>query len=232
MKRVLVIQNQEGAGLGQLGDALAERGIEIDLRRAFGGEAIPATPAHDGLIVLGGGQSALDDEDNTHFPALLGLARDAAYAGLPVLGICLGAQLLARALGAENLLGRASEFGWHAVTLTPEGAEDPVLGHLPREFPIFQWHDDTFILPRGASRLAGNDATHNQAFRFGRAAYGIQFHFEADRKLVREWSETFAGHLAEKQPAWAARMDAEAARHGAEAEAAGRTIAHGWIDLL
>jgi GMP synthase-like glutamine amidotransferase len=232
MKRVLVIQNYEGTGLGQLGDALAERGIEADIRRAYAGEAFPDTLEHDGLIILGGGQNALDDEGSPYFPRLLKLAKEAAHAGRAVLGICLGAQLLARALGSENLVGKTSEFGWCAVRLTPEGGEDPVLGKLPGEFPIFEWHDDTFILPRGASRLAGNDATHNQAFRFGKAAYGIQFHFEADRELVREWSSAFADVIERRQPGWEARHESEAKRLGVQADEAGRIISHAWIDLL
>src|SRR5690606_13029707 len=101
----------------------------------------------------------------------------------PLLGVCLGAQLLARAHGADNLVGAAPEFGWQGVALTPEGASDPVLSAAGPAFPIFQWHDDTFTLPRGGTRLAGNDAAHNQAFRVGRAGYGTQFHFEADRRL-------------------------------------------------
>lgn len=232
MKRVLVIQNYENTGLGQLGDALEERGIETDIRRAYAGESFPDTLKHDGLIILGGGQNALDDAGSPYFPMLLKLAHEAAHAGRPVLGICLGAQLLARALGSENLVGKTSEFGWCTVRLTPEGAEDPVLGKLPREFPIFEWHDDTFILPRGASRLAGNDATHNQAFRFGKVAYGIQFHFEADRRLVREWSTAFADLIEKKRPGWAGRMESESIDRGAQADLAGRAIAHAWIDLL
>lgn len=231
--RILVVQNFAGTGLGQIQTALAERGIGVDLRRADEGETLPhGHSGHDGIVVLGGGQSALDDADAPWFRPLMGLMKDFVAAEKPLLGVCLGAQLLARAYGADNLIGAAPEFGWREVSLTPEGASDPVLSVAGAAFPIFQWHDDTFTLPRGGTRLAGNDSAHNQAFRVGRAGYGTQFHFEADRTLVSQWNDTFAGWLAERQPRWAEEHAAEAARHGPAADATGLAIARAWVSLL
>ena len=185
--RVLVVQNFDNTGLGQVGAALQEAGAELDIRNAHHGDPLPETAAdHDALVVLGGGQNALDDEAYPYIPPLLLLMRDFGDSGRAVLGICLGSQLLARAYGADNLLGAAPEFGWQEVALTSEAKDDPVLRAAPESFPIFQWHDDTFTLPKGAVRLAGNATAENQAFRIGRAAYGVQFHFEADRSLVRQ----------------------------------------------
>lgn len=227
--RVLVVQNFAGTGLGQIATALAERGAEIDLRRADEGEPLPASPeAYSGVVVLGGGQNALADDVAPWFPQLVDLMRGFVGADRPLLGVCLGAQLLARAYGAENMIGAAPEFGWREVELTPEGRADPVLSAAGAVFPIFQWHDDTFTLPRGATRLAGNFAAHNQAFRVGRAGYATQFHFEADRALVAEWSETFRDWLAERQPHWPREHGEAAARHGPAADAAGPpSPAHG-----
>ena len=231
--RVLVIQNFDNTGLGQVETALAEAGAEIDLRKAHLGEALPQDAGgHDALVVLGGGQNALDDEAYPYIPPLLGLMREFAEGGRAVLGVCLGSQLLARAFGAANLIGAAPEFGWRDVSLTGEAKSDPVLGVLPESFPIFQWHDDTFTLPQGAVRLAENDAAANQAFRIGRAAYGIQFHFEADRKLVRQWNSAFAGHLAVCQPDWAARFESEAAAHGPAADTVGLALARAWVAAI
>lgn len=231
--RVLVVQNFAGTGLGQIATALAGRGAEVDLRRVFEGEALPQSHAgHAGVVVLGGGQNALADDEAPWFPPLLSLMRGFVAADKPLLGVCLGAQLLARAYGAENLIGAAPEFGWRDVALTPEGAADPVLSAAGKNFPIFQWHDDTFTLPRGATRLAGNDSAHNQAFRVGRAGYATQFHFEADRALVAEWNVTFRDWLAERQPHWATAHDGEAARHGPAADAAGLAVARNWAALL
>ena len=106
------------------------------------------------------------------------------------------------------------------------------LNELPASFPTFQWHDDTFTLPEGAVRLAESPAAANQAFRIGRAAYGIQFHFEADRDMVRSWSETFAAWLAESQPGWAARMQEEAALHGPQSDETGLTLARAWVAAI
>lgn len=231
--RVLVVQNFANTGPGQVGTALAEAGAAVELLRADLGTGLPQGPQdYDGLIVLGGGQNALADEESPWLPRLCRLMRDFGDSGRSVLGICLGSQLLARAYGGENIIGGASEFGWHEVELTPEGRQDPVLAALPAAFRTFQWHDDTFILPRGASRLAGSLAVHNQAFRVGRAAYGFQFHFEADRPMVDRWSEVFAGWLTERQPDWNARRPGDAARFGAAADAAGLAIARNWVRTL
>lgn len=231
--RILVVRNYANTSLGQVGAALAEANATVELVRADLGETLPGDPAgHDGLVVLGGGQNALADAESPWLPRLCRLMRDFGDSGRSVLGICLGSQLLARAYGGENIIGGASEFGWHEVGLTPEGAQDPVFDGLPAAFRSFQWHDDTFILPRGAVRLAGSLAVHNQAFRVGRAAYGFQFHFEADRPMVDGWSDVFADWLAERQPDWSERRAADAARFGDEADAAGLAIARGWVRTL
>lgn len=230
--RVLVVQNFQGTGLGQIADALNEAGAEIMLLHAFSGDPIPATPdGFDSLIVLGGSQDALADAVAPWLPDVCRLMRASAESGRAVLGVCLGAQLLARAFEAQNILGGATEFGWQEVALTSEGAADPIFAGVPASFRIFQWHDDTFTLPRGGVRLAGSLVAHNQAFRVGRAAYGLQFHLEADRQLVRDWNDIFAAELAERQPQWVDLHDHEASRHGPGADAAGLAIARAWVSL-
>jgi len=231
--RVLVVQNYDNTGLGQVGAALAEAGAQIDRRRPYLGETLPRDAAgHDAMVVLGGGQNALADDEYPYFPALLDLTRDFAARDRAVLGICLGSQLIARAFGAENRIGGAHEFGWRGVALTPEAGEDAVLSGLPQEFPIFQWHDDHYSLPLGAVRLAGNAAAENQAYRIGRAVYGFQFHFEADKALVREWSDAFADPIAERYPDWTGRLDAEIAANAPRADAAGLAIARAWVAAI
>lgn len=231
--RVLIVQNFHNTGLGQVGSALAEVGAEIDQCNAYLGDALPIdADGHDAMIMLGGGQNARDDAHSPYFPALIELARSFVERDKSVLGICLGSQLLARAFGGENRIGGATEFGWHGITLTEEAQDDLVFSELPDRFPIFQWHDDTFTLPEDAVRLAASSVTGNQAFRVGRAGYGIQFHFEADQPMVRQWSEAFAETIAKRHPDWPDRLEGEAARHGPEADAVGMALARGWVATI
>lgn len=231
--RVLVVQNFDGTPLGQLATALEEAGAQIEMVRPDRGDALPDTiKDFAALVVLGGGQNALADDAHPYFPQLLRLMRSFTDSDRSVLGICLGSQLLARAYDAENIIGGASEFGWHGVSLTDDGVDDPLFRGVPTEFPIFHWHDDTFILPRSATRLAGNITTHNQAFRLRRAAYGVQFHFEADRTVIEQWHDDFAEWLAQSQPDWKQHYSEEARKHASTADAIGLTIARNWVSTI
>jgi GMP synthase-like glutamine amidotransferase len=138
-----------------------------------------------GLVVMGGPMSVHDDL--AWLAEERALLRRAVEAGLPVLGVCLGAQQLAAALGAPVLEGPAPEYGVGEVHLTTAAISDPVLGPAPTPLPCVHWHGDTFGLPEGAVRLAGNAAYENQAFRFGDRAYGLQFHVEVTASLVAHW---------------------------------------------
>jgi GMP synthase-like glutamine amidotransferase len=231
--RVLAVENYRSTPLGQVGAALAEAGAEVDLRRAHLGEPLPPTATgHDGIVILGGEQNALADDACPWFPGLLGLVRDFGSADKAVLGICLGAQLVARAYGGANVIGRPVEFGWHEVRPTADGAADPMLAGLGAGSPTFHWHEDTFTLPPGAAHLARSAMTENQAFRLGRAVYGVQFHFEADRPLVAGWSEDFAATILGYAPDWPERHPRDAAREGVRSDAAGLDLARRWVRLV
>lgn len=231
--RVLVVENDKVTLLGQIGVALEEAGAEIDLCRPHAGDAIPADDtAHDAIVVMGGPQNARDDERHTYLPDLARLMRRFGDAEKSVLGVCLGSQLLARAYGAENLIGTAPEFGWCTVALTREGVGDPVLSAAADAFPIFQWHSDTFSLPEGAVRLATNAAAENQAFRLGRAVYGTQFHFEASRPVVDEWVRTFPELIPTLAPGWLEQREMLAAESGPTADATGLAIARAWVATI
>ena len=231
--RVLVVENYPKTNLGLVAPALAAAGLEPSIVRAHAGERLPDGPADfHGIVLLGGAQSALDDAEHPYLPREAALARAFGEADKPVLGICLGAQILARAYGGENLLGRPVEFGWHEVRATGPGRADPVLGALGAAAPLFHWHADTFTLPPGAVHLAESCQTKLQAFRIGRAVYGIQFHFEADTSLVESWTRDFADEVAPIAPDWSDRHPREAARFGDAADAAGRAIAEAWVGLL
>lgn len=230
--RVAIVENTRITHHGQVGVALHEQAAKIDLYKPWSGQPLPERPEADALVVFGGEQSALDDHTHPYLPALARLMAAYTAADRPVLGICLGSQVLARAMGARNILGAAPEFGWCDVALTDTGLSDPVLGALPRSFPIFQWHSDTFTLPAGAVHLAGSAAAPNQCFRIGRASYGMQFHFEASRAVVADWTREFPDLVEGQQPGWHAAHPALAETRGRAADDHGLTIARAWVGLI
>ncbi len=231
--RVAIVENQASTPHGQIGRALAEAGAEPAVYRPWIDGRLPDDiDGHAALVVLGGEQSAVDDAAHPYLPALATLMRQYGEAGRAVLGICLGAQILARGCGGTNHVGAAPEFGWRTVRATDAGRSDPVLAAAGTAFPIFQWHRDTFTLPPGVLHLAENAEVPRQAFRFGRAAYGMQFHFEADRAVVAEWTANFGAAAERMQPGWQGLHPSEAARHGPAADTAGLAIARAWVALI
>jgi GMP synthase-like glutamine amidotransferase len=228
--RVLAIENYANTTLGLVGEALGEAGADCRIVRTHAGEPLPPdVDGFDALVLLGGAQSAVDDADHPYLPAEAALARSFGEAGKSVLGVCLGAQLVARGYGAKNILGRPLEFGWHEVRTTDVGRTDPVLAAIGDAAPLFHWHVDTFTLPAGAAHLAESDMTAMQAFRIGRSVYGIQFHFEAGTELVESWNRDFRHEILPTVPDWFERYPREAAQHGVAADAAGRALARAWI---
>jgi GMP synthase-like glutamine amidotransferase len=231
--QVLVVENYPKTVSGLVGTALDEAGARCEIVRMHAGDRLPEShDTYNAMVLLGGAQSALDDADHPYLPDEAELARTFGEADKAVLGICLGAQLVARGHGAQNLLGRRLEFGWHPVRPTPEGKRDPVLSAIGAGAPLFHWHLDTFTLPPGAINLGSSDMTAIQAFRLGRAVYGIQFHFEADTGIVADWTREFAEEIAPATPDWFERHPAEAVRHGRAADAAGLALARAWVALI
>lgn len=184
----VVLQHVPYEGPGSIAAAVRDAGAELDVVRIDNDDPVPppdAVAAMAGLVVMGGPMGVHDG-----LPWLereRALLRAAVEAGLPVLGVCLGAQQLAAAFGAKVMEGPAPEYGMGEVHLTPEAFADPVFGPAPTPLPCVHWHADTFDLPDGAVRLAGNAAYENQAFRIGTRAYGLQFHVEVTAALVGHW---------------------------------------------
>jgi GMP synthase (glutamine-hydrolysing) len=230
--RILFVENYPNSPLGNVGKALAEAGARIDTIAAHGGEPLPEThEGHDALIMLGGAQSALDDDDYPYLPALCRLTRAFGDSGRAVLGICLGSQIIARAYGGGNVLDRPLEFGYRPVSPLPEAADDPVLSALCGPTPTFHWHKDTVTLPPGAIRLAESEMTPVQAWKIGARVYATQFHFEASRTVVEDWSTKSAEYVRDLVPDWAARMPSELASNGVVADALGLEIARRWVTV-
>jgi len=184
--RALILTHAPHEHAGLVGHALAG---EIDTRALYRGDPVPTSAAaYDLVVAMGGPMSAWDDAAHPFLAAEARLLAGAARAGACVLGICLGAQLLARGLGARVYRNRARELGIAPIALTDDGRADPLLAPLDGA-DVLHWHDDTFDLPAGAVRLASTELTPNQAFRFGARAWGVQFHVECDTAMIRAWSE-------------------------------------------
>jgi GMP synthase-like glutamine amidotransferase len=184
----VVLQHVAHEGPGAIALAVGNAGGELVLVRVDRGEPVPAAEVVSdmaGLVVMGG-PTGVHDAD-AWLVAERSLLRAAVQAGLPVLGVCLGAQQLAAALGGQVTAGQVPETGVGEVRLTTEALHDPVFGPAPTPLPCVHWHADTFTLPAGAVRLAGNEACENQAFRFGAKGYGLQFHLEVTAALVAHW---------------------------------------------
>lgn len=187
--RVLAIAHHADAGPGVFADAVAARGARLDVWDLPVGAPAPDDPGkYDAVLALGGAAHPDQADEHPWLSSEKALLRDLMASGAPLLGVCLGAELLAEVAGGETRAASAPEVGWHRVTVTPEGAEDPLLGPLAPEFEALEWHSYELVLPTGAVALA-RSACCVQAFRAGAAAWGIQFHAEVTFTDFAAWIE-------------------------------------------
>jgi GMP synthase (glutamine-hydrolysing) len=185
--RLLVVQHEPTAPPGLLGAAAAAAGVELDVVEAPDRQVPAELGDAGGLVVLGGEMDADEFDAYPHLEPTMALLRDAAARDAPALGICLGAQLAAAALGGRHYPGSAGEeVGWVKLELTPAGRADPVLGALVEPAEVFEWHHDAFEPPPGAVQLASGAVYEHQAFRLG-SVVGVQFHPEVDGPLLAAW---------------------------------------------
>ncbi|MPZ74129.1 MAG: type 1 glutamine amidotransferase [Nitriliruptorales bacterium] len=233
MKPLACVRHQLTAPLGVIGDVLDGAGVPWRYVDAWRGDAVPAVDDVSGLIVLGGEMNADAVDGHPWLADVRGLLRDAVAQDVPVLGVCLGAQLLARALDAAVLPGAVREIGFRKVDVLPSGDHDPLLRHFAPSSLVFQFHEDTCEPPDGAELLATNDDCAVQAFRAGERAYGVQFHFEVTTAEIRAWcDETPADVL---RDVWGTTKDAllaEAALHLQTQQRLGRELTAGFVGLL
>ncbi|MFI5658664.1 type 1 glutamine amidotransferase [Streptomyces sp. NPDC051684] len=186
---VLVVQNTRSGGPGRVGDWLREAGLAVEVLRPYAGEVLPEMLDGRPLLVLGGGFLPDDDARAPWLPAARRLAAQALDGGTPVLGICLGGQLLAQVAGGRvrGSHGRP-EYGSTRIRLRPEAADDPLLHGFGGTVPAIERHIDQITeLPPGAAWLASTEACPHQAFRVGERAWGVQFHPEADAARIAGW---------------------------------------------
>ena len=209
MSRLLVFQHVAAEPLGTLDPLIRQRGHRmrfVNFERDP--DARPDVDRYKGLVVLGGPMNVEDQARRPHLRTELAAIERMLELGRPVLGICLGAQLLAHALGAPVLRHHTREIGWYPVQATDAGRADPVLAPLGAAAPVFQWHGCRFEVPHGAVQLARGEDCEQQAFRHGANAYGFQFHLEMDEPLVERWLQT---------PAYREELEGAGLPHDAQA---------------
>ncbi len=193
MPTALVIQHIDVEGPGLIADALAAHGVGLRVVRPFAGEPVPGTCDADALIVMGGPMGVYETDAHPYLRDEMRLIEAALRARRPMLGTCLGSQLLAAVLGARVHPGARKEIGWLPVDLEDDG--DHLFAGLPRRFTPLHWHGDVFDLPAGAVHLARSELTAHQAFRYGDCAWGLLFHLETTRAQVAAMTDAFADEL-------------------------------------
>jgi len=192
---VLILKNISAEGPGTIEDFLSGQGIPyriVELEK----EAIPPSEDFDTLVMMGGPMSVNEDEKYPYLRSEMELMREFIAGGKKVFGVCLGAQIMAKALGARVYGGPEKEMGWYDIELTEDGIRDPLMkklalhpraGDFWKRFRVFHWHGETFDIPSGAARLAKSALYPNQAFRYGNDAYAFQFHIEVKKEMIYEW---------------------------------------------
>ncbi|MEW5745939.1 MAG: type 1 glutamine amidotransferase [Nitrospirota bacterium] len=202
---VLICKNISIEGPGTIEAFLRAKAIPYTTVDLSEGEDLSSGERYDSLVMMGGPMSVNEDDRYPYIKEEMALARDFAVRGKPVLGICLGAQIMAKALGAPVYKGKEKEIGWYDIELAEGGLRDPLMrrlathpqaGDLWKRFKVFHWHGETFDIPAGAVRLAGSALFPNQAFRYGARAYAFQFHIEVTKEMIYDWLKDEAVDLA------------------------------------
>jgi GMP synthase (glutamine-hydrolysing) len=183
--KIWVLQHHPAENLGSIADALEEAALAWQYVRVFDGHSIPKDmKGAGGLIVMGGPEAVYHLDRHPYLRDEIALIENALKENRPILGVCLGSQLLAAALGATVRRGESKEIGWYPVRLSDAARDDRLMRGLPPEFVAAHWHGDVFNLPSGAVALALSDKTPVQAYRYGDKAYGLLFHAEMTEEIL------------------------------------------------
>ncbi len=188
MEEVLVFQHDPFEDLGFFAEVLEKEHANYRTIRLFHGEVPADDWRHIAALIILGGAMRTDDEEK--FPFLRWekrIIRAALHESVPILGISFGAQLIAAALGTRVFQSSVREIGWSPISVTPHGQVDSLLGYLPENATVFQWHSEGFDLPKGAVSLASSTHFKTQAFRLGKIVYGLQFHLEVTPRIIERW---------------------------------------------
>ena len=198
-KNVVVLQHIECEPAGRVDTYLKRIGACVQYVKVHRGERISMTSGMDALLVLGGPMGVYEEKKYPFISKELRLLENALSHEVPVLGICLGSQLLAKAAGGSVFPGGKKEIGWYPVTITQNGAEDRIFSGFPKKLTAFHWHGDTFSLPKSCTHLASSKLFPMQAFRAGENAYGLQFHVEVTAPMIKEWVKLYKSDRTEQK---------------------------------
>ena len=232
MPGVYALQHLAAEPLGIIGEALQARGVGAKYVRLFDGEPVPDDMRDAaGLIVMGGSMGVYERDRSPFLSREIRLIEAALKAEKPVLGICLGSQLLATALGAEVRKADRKEIGWFPVKLTEAASGDRLFGGVEKSFTAYHWHGDVFDLPSGAATLASSAQTRWQAFAYEERAYGLLFHLEATQEIIEDMVRGFSAELDEEEIE-GAEIIAQTRDHLARHQRIGQSVFQRWASLV
>ena len=235
--KLLVIQNSPTASLGVLSECISQRNVALKILTPSAGERLPIDISYDGLIVLGGPMNAEDDANYPHLKDVVSLIQLYAKENKPILGICLGAQLIARAFGSRVYQHDVEELGFTPLWgIDLASAEDPLLkSALPSNsepIQIMEWHFDTFDLPESATLLMTGDRCINQAYRIHDNIYGFQCHFEVNRSIIRDWLANGRDYLEDNHPYFPERLAKQTNLYLDRSRQFCYQVGDAWLDLI
>jgi GMP synthase (glutamine-hydrolysing) len=234
VKPILLVRNDPWESFGLAAPSLARAGADILTANLPAGAELPPPDRVSGVIVFGGTVNVDQVGDHPYLATVRRYTHEVVDRGVPYLGICLGSQILARALDVPVAPGPLREVGFEEVRATEEAKEDPLLSFLGDHEMVLHWHEDTHDLPPGATLLATNDRIPVQAYRVGERAWGIQFHLEADATEFDWWLDIADAEI-DLEAVWgksADRMRSEAREHMAAHEERGREIFRRFADVV
>lgn len=228
---ILVLQQLDIEPPALIGDILTKHGHHLDIRHTQRDTLPESLETYCAMVVMGGPMSANDTHEACIRQQLL-LLQQAISIDFPVLGICLGAQLLAKAAGASIIPSPQRELGWYPLSRTADAANDVVFADMPEGQYVFQWHGESFTLPKGACLLASNTDVPHQAFRLGNNQYGLQYHTEVDATLIQKWIDAGKSERQHLGDTGIARLIAENPLYLESARQWCRTMTNAWSKLL
>jgi GMP synthase (glutamine-hydrolysing) len=232
MAKIWVLQHTACETLGTIADALQAEALAWQYVRVFEGKPVPRDFGDaGGLIVMGGPMGVYEQDRYPHLKDEMRLIEVALKAGKPVLGVCLGSQLLAAALGSRVTKGARKEIGWYPVHLSGAASEDRLWSGAPREFMALHWHGDVFDPPADAVSLARSELTPHQAFRYGKSAYGLLFHLEMTEEMIGAMVAAFGDELRDAGGE-APQLKAQSAANCGALETIAETVFSRWARLV